>query len=343
MKTLLYIFVFISIVHNCYAQSDSSEVHQSTNSYTVFDSAQEYLPLGLYKYGDDQRYTITGEAPRLTTKIRTTTALTIGGVTLASIIALHINQQNAWWKNQRGGFHFSEDWVNALQVDKCGHSFGGYLMAYGMDEAIKASGVDYKTSAILGSALAVAYQSYVEIEDGFATDWGFSPSDFYFDFLGSTFYLAQQYVPALQNITPKWQYVPSEWTGKPIINRPRTFIDDYNSSTFWYSLNVYNILPQDLKKYWVPWINVAFGYGADAIDAPLDPNGSPDQLSKRRYVVSLDYNLVKILPDGGSFWNWFRQSLNYIKFPSPAIEFSPAGTRFYILYPFQMNLGGLKL
>lgn len=341
-KSLLFVLILFTL-NNLLAQTDSVTLKDANDIIREYDTIPEYLPLELYKYGGDQRYTITGDAPRLLTRIKPVTASVIGGVTLASMVVLHINQKNAWWQNQRGGFHFAEDWVSALQVDKCGHSFGGYLMAYGMDEALKASGVDYRSSAIWGSALAVAYQSYVEIEDGFAGEWGFSPSDFYFDFLGPTFYLAQQYVPALQNITPKWQYVPSEWTGKPIINRPRTFIDDYNSSTFWYSINIYNILPKEMKQFWVPWINIAIGYGADAIDVKLDPNGSPDQLSRRRYAISLDYNLVKILPDGGSFWNWFRQSLNYIKFPSPAVEFSPSGTRFYILYPFQINLGGLKL
>ncbi|MDR3628245.1 MAG: hypothetical protein P4L45_15485, partial [Ignavibacteriaceae bacterium] len=68
-----------------------------------------------------------------------------------------------------------------------------------------------------------------------------------------------------------------------------------------------------------------------------------DQLSQRRYVIGLDYNLVRLLPDGGWFWNWFRQTLDYIKFPAPALEFSPGGTKFKLLYPFKISLGNISL
>jgi hypothetical protein len=207
------------------------------------------------------------------------------------------------------------------------------MFSYGMDEALKTSGVDYNSSALYGSIFGLAYQTYVETEDGFAKDWGFSPSDWYFDFIGPAFYLAQHYVPSLQNITPKWQYIPTEWTTKADINRPKTFFDDYNSTTFWYSININNILPDNLKKYWVPWLNIAVGYGADS---DLKPNslGPPDQQNIRRFIIALDYNLVKLLPEGGSFWNWFRQTLNYMKFPSPAVQFSNGVVKFYLMYPF---------
>ncbi len=98
-------------------------------------------------------------------------------------------------------------------------------------------------------------------------------------------------------------------------------------------LNINNLLPADFKKYWLPWLNIAIGYGADS-DLKSDPLATPDQQTVRRYYIGLDYNLVKLLPEGGSFWNWFRQTLNYIKFPSPAIEFSRGVTRFYLMYPF---------
>jgi hypothetical protein len=306
-------------------------------------SGNEFLPRDKFLLAGTQRYMADGSLPRLSTEIKPVTASILGGVVAASVIALHIHQANAWWKNQRSFFHFQEDFVSAMQVDKCGHAFGGYYLSYGMDEALKSSGVAYDASAFWASTFAAAYQTYVEVEDGFATDWGFSPSDWYFDMMGPAFYLAQHYVPALQNITPKWQYVPSELAGRPVINRPRTPIDDYNSSTFWYSINVYNILPQQYKKYWVPWLDISIGYGADAIDAKIDPNGPPDQYSKRRYVIGIDWNLRELLPDGGTFWNWVKQSINYIKLPSPAFEFSHSGTKFYIAYPFNIRFNSFRL
>ncbi len=301
-----------------------------------------YLSPDRFTYAGERRYTLDGLLPNEKTEIRPASAAILGGIYLGTLTWLHFHQANAWWSKDRGSFHFQEDWVYALQVDKAGHFYGGYLISYLLSEGMIASGFSWDDGTTWGTILGIAYQTYVETEDGFAKSWGFSPSDWYADAAGSLFFLAQHYVPALQNITPKWQYIPSEWTGKPVLSsRPRTFIDDYNSSTFWWSVNVYNIMPENIKKYWVPWLDISFGYGADAIDAGPTSNGPPDQLATRRYMIGLDYNLVKLLPEGGWFWNWFRQSLNYIKLPSPALEFKNNVTRFYVMYPFRISIGSL--
>ncbi len=345
LKYSLTVLILLTvIIFNCktFAQAFQTLPHSANSSVPDTSDPNEFIPLSQFTYAGQRRYTMDGSLPRLDTKINPLNTSIVGGIYLGAIIWLHIHQQNAWWSGQRGKFHFEEDWVSALQVDKAGHAYGGYITSYVMSEGLMASGFSWNEATILGSAFGFAYQTYVETEDGFARDWGFSPSDWYFDALGPIFFLSQHYVPALQNITPKWQYVPSEWTDEPVINRPRTFIDDYNSSTFWWSLDVYHILPDNLKKYWLPWLNVAVGYGADAIDAKINPNGPPDQLSQRRYIIGLDYNLVKLLPDGGWFWNWLRQSLNFLKLPSPAIEFTQSGTKFKLLYPFRIKFGDLK-
>ena len=336
-----YLFFLPLITGNITAQTNAVKPDSIKIEKSSYDSTKKISP-SLFMYAGDRRYTLNGELPNLKTDIRPATAAIIGGVFLTTAVWLHIHQQNAWWSGQRRSFHFQEDWVSAMQVDKAGHAFGGYMTAYVMSEGLIASGFSWNDATLWGSIFGIAYQTYVETEDGFAKDWGFSPSDWYFDAIGPIFFLSQHYVPALQNITPKWQYIPSEWTGKPVIKRPRTFIDDYNSSTFWWSVNVYNILPAKMKKYWIPWLNVAVGYGVDAIDANPDPNGPPDQYSQRRFIIGLDYNLVKLLPVGGWFWNWFRQSLNFIKFPAPAIEITPSGTSFKLLYPFRITLGSIK-
>ncbi|MCL4551214.1 MAG: YfiM family protein [Bacteroidetes bacterium] len=337
----IFILLFMSFSLNSYAQDSSKVKNTLIDSLHASDTAQLFVPASQFTYAGNKRYTIDGSLPLLKTKFRPATASVIGGIYLGTLVWLHFHQQNAWWSNNRSNFHFEEDWSFALQVDKAGHFYGGYLTSYFLSEGLIASGVNWDDANIYGSAFAILYQTYVETEDGFARDWGFSPSDWYFDALGPVYFLAQHFVPVLQNITPKWQYIPSEWTGKPKISRPRTFIDDYNSSTFWYSVKLYNIIPKSMEKYWLPWLNVAVGYGADAIDAQVDPNNPPDQLAHRRFVIGLDYDLVSLLPEGGHFWNWFRQTLNYIKLPAPAVEFSSGKARFYILYPFQINLGGI--
>lgn len=341
--TVLILFAFVKFFpdQNVFAQNNSAVATITDDSTQIADS-MKYIPLHKFIYAGSRRFTIDGSMPLRETRFRPVTAGIVGGIYLGSLVGLHLYQQRAWWSNNRTRFHFQEDWQYALQVDKAGHIFGGYLTAYFLSEGLTVSGINWNDANIYGAALALLYQTYIETEDGFARDWGFSPSDWYFNVLGPIFFLAQHYVPALQNITPKWQYVPSEWTGSPVINRPRTFIDDYNSSTFWYSVKMNNVISNSWKKYWIPWLNIAFGYGADAIDAKIDPNGPPDQLARRRYIIALDYDLVELLPEGGHFWNWLKQTLNFIKLPSPAVEFTSKGTRFYVLYPFKINLGGIN-
>lgn len=300
------------------------------------------LKTNSFTYAGVKRCVVDGSIPNEKTTIKPVPAAIVGTVYIGTLVALHYNQKNAWWKEQRGNFHFQEDWNSALQVDKFGHAFGGYIMAYASSSSLLASGFSAEDADLYGAIMGAAYQTYVEIEDGFGGQWGFSPSDWYFDVFGAGFFAAQHYIPFLQNITPKWGYFPSEWTSKPKIDRPRTFIDDYNSSTFWYSIDVHNMLGDKNGNFWPEWLNLGFGYGGDAIDFKKDPNGPPDQLSVRRYIVGLDYNLLRLLPEGGAFWNWFRQTLNYIKLPAPAMEFSKSGTRFYLLYPLTLKIGNIK-
>ena len=337
---ILIIIFLINTTFNYAAANDT--LTKKVTTLVENTDADVSIPIEKFRYAGDQRFTIDGSLPLKESKIKPLNTIILGTIVTGGLVGLHIMMQNAWWKNSRGGFHFEEDFVSALQVDKAGHSYVAYLSSYAANEALLTSGFSYDASAIIGSAMGLGFETMIEIEDGFSKDWGFSPSDFYFDLAGATFFLAQHYVPALQNITPKWTYFPTEWTGQPVLNRPRNIGDDYNSSAFWWSINVHNILPDNFKNFWPKWLNIALGYGGNAIDANPDPNGPPDQLSVRRYMIALDYNMVQLLPDGCPFWNWCKQTMNIFKFPAPTIEFSKTGTRFYLMYPFRFKLGGIK-
>lgn len=289
-------------------------------------------PLEEFTYAGAQRYTMDGSLPPLETTIRPVSAAIVGGVYIGGVIALHINQSNAWWADQRGAFHVQDDWEYALQVDKAGHFFGGYMCSYVMSEGLMTAGLSWDAATVWGGITGLMYQTYVEVEDGYARDWGFSPSDMVSNTIGASFFVAQHYVPFLQNFTPKWQYVPSSVLDANTISHAVTFIDDYNGSTFWLSANVHNLLPEQAAHYWPRWLNVAFGYNVLGVGLPRE-----DQ-RERRYVIGLDYNLVEILPDGPPLWNWFRQGLNHIKLPAPAIVIGHT-TSFRLFYPFTISTG----
>lgn len=279
------------------------------------------VPVSRFLYADNPRATLYGDRARAETRLDPTRSVIVGGAYLGAFAWLHVTMKNAWWESS-STFKLKNDWDDVLQVDKAGHAYAGYMESYAFSEGLMAAGVGWDAATNWGTALGLFYQTYVEIEDGFANGWGFSPSDMGANIFGCGLFLGQHYVPFLQNFTPKYLYVPPSWIDVPSIST--TWIDNYNSSSFWMAINIGNLLPQSARGYWPSWLQVAVGYGVSI---------ESDSVRSRRFIIALDYDLVKLLPDGGHVWNWLRQTLNFIKLPAPAIEFSP-GPRFRWLFPF---------
>ncbi len=244
----------------------------------------------------------------------------VGAALTGGLIYFHVTMKNAWW-DQRTSFKFKDDWDDVLQIDKAGHAFAGYMESYAFTELMMGAGVGWRSATVIGGLVAFGYQTYVELEDGFSEGWGFSLTDVASNALGAGLHIAQGFVPALGYVRPKYQFVPAAWLDVPRLST--TWIDDYNSSTFWLSTSP-RCLAGDRLDWWPSWLNLALGYGVNI-------NGENDR--KRRVVVALDYNLVQLLPDGGHVWNWFRQTLDHIKFPAPAIEFSPE-PKLFVAFPW---------
>ncbi len=308
----------------------------------------KFIPLNEFFYADNQRYTISGGLPLKESDLKILPTVLFGAGLTAVFVAQHNWQLQTIWK-ERGDFKFMEDIKQDFFVDKFGHMYGSYMASYIFSETLMECGLSYDAASLWGAGIGLSYSTYIEILDGFGTNWGFSPSDFYSDVFGAAFFIGQHYIPYLQNFTPKFMYFPADWHG----DKPRMphdmFNDDYSSQTFWLSVNIYNMLPENLKSYWLPWLQISFGYTARNI---LDVFHYPElkqQYEKiadvrsdivwgsPRFIIALDYDLVKIIPDTGGFWNWLRQSVNLFKLPSPAIEFSKSKTRFYLVYPFSIN------
>ncbi|TAL68941.1 MAG: DUF2279 domain-containing protein [Bacteroidetes bacterium] len=297
-----------------------------------------------FKYSENQKYLIDGSLPYASTHIKPLEASIIGGVYIGVLYAQHVGQMNTIWKQQTK-FRFVEDGEYALYADKPGHFFGCYFTSYLWSETLMLAGFSWETSTIIGSALGFAYSSYVEILDGFGANWGFSPTDELFNFIGAGYFLAQHYIPVLQNFSPKFMYIPANWHGEHKRAEAQMFIDDYSSHTMWLSVNVHNLLPESMKEYWPSWMELSFGYAArnlgDSLYAPKFYYNGYFGFGSPRFIISLDYNLVKLLPKDGAVWNWLRQSLNFFKFPSPAIEFGEV-TKFYLMYPFPIKIGNVR-
>lgn len=321
--------IFILLIYICISSLFSKEIE----NIKKIDSTEFY-------YANTKRYSLSGELPNLETKINVPYFIGITATTAAFMVSQHIYQSNTIWKD-KAEFKIIEDGQYALYADKAGHIFGSYIMSYAYTEFLSSAGISWELSNILGASIGLTYQTYIEVLDGYGSNFGFSPSDFYADIFGASFFLAQHYVPFLQNFTPKFMYIPADAHGERKRRPHFAFIDDYSSHTMWMSVNVHNILGEEYNQYWPKWLQLSFGYAVRNLCDPNDPNfDCTDSYAvngivhgDRKFIIALDYNLAELIPEVGAPFDWFVQSLNYVKFPSPAIEFGEE-TKFMLVYPF---------
>ncbi|OGU56981.1 MAG: hypothetical protein A2X64_11060 [Ignavibacteria bacterium GWF2_33_9] len=338
------------------SKSENDEVYANENGWGIDLKypPEDYVPFEQFTYADDPRYTFDGDPPLLKSHINYWNAAAVFASYSAIFYVQHSMQQSTIWKDV-GTFQIQEDIQYALWVDKFGHFYGGYSTGYLLSEMLQLSGFSWESATWLGGALGFGYQTYIEVLDGMSEGWGFSPSDFYADIAGSAFFVAQYYFPILQNFTPKFTYVNPPWLGEKKRAEAEIFIDNYSSQIFWMSINVRNLFGGAIKEYCPDWLNLAVGYAAYSLagwdwvneryryPADISHPVNPDVAGNRKFIVALDYNLVKLLPDGPPFWNWLKQSLNLFKLPSPALEIGFEGkTKFYLIYPFEFRFSGFR-
>jgi hypothetical protein len=258
--------------------------------------------------------------------VNTTKLLLVSGTLLASMVVIHVYQQNGWWKDNRSSFHFREDLKYGLHVDKIGHFWGAAVLTEVISLSLRWADMKEEPALLCGAGGSLLFQTYVEVQDGFST-WGFDRVDFLSDVAGAAWPIARYYIPPLQNVDFKFSYLPS-----PLIHQPggagfrgqqHLIMDDYEGQTFWLSLNLNDVLPKTIEPYWPDFLRLAIGYGARDI--------ATQDNAYRVYFLALDYDMSKIIPSSTSFLRSVNKILNYIHLPAPAVQLFPT-TIWYGLY-----------
>jgi hypothetical protein len=249
----------------------------------------------------------------------------ISGVTLGTVIPVHIYQQNAWWQGPRGPFRFENDWIYALNVDKLGHLYSGYLLSKTFGYMLQWCGLSTHASTFYGSAFGLSYELYVEVEDGFHRVYGFSPGDAFFDIVGATVPLAQETFPVLKNFSLKFSYWPSTgYRNELKAGQAKAFLDDYQGTTVWLGMDPHFLMGSRLSDAVPPWLGLAFGVGA----RDLNESGS----GRRQATIALDYNFSRI-DTGSDFLRVLFTLLDFFHLPSPGIKLDGNRILFGIFYP----------
>ena len=253
----------------------------------------------------------------------------------------------AWYAHYpHSNFHFFNDDKEWLQVDKAGHLYSAYEEGIASIVLWKWTGMERKKYIWLGGLCGFAYQSVIEILDGFSSEWGFSPGDFTANILGSSILISQQLAWDRQRIKIKFSFHKNRYSpadlgqraneiyGKSAVER---YLKDYNAQTYWASTNIQDFFP---KTKLPAWLSVAVGYGADGMFGALsnisyDSNGNitfnrNDIRRYRQWYLSPDVDFSKIETHRKGLKFLFT-ILDAIKFPMPGIEFSNGKFQFHAI------------
>ncbi len=272
-----------------------------------------------------------------------------GSAAYISSIAL---LNNVWYAQYpRSRFHLFDDEGEWMQMDKAGHVISAYQGSKWVYGAMRWSGMKNRNAAWFGMAVGTFFQATLETLDGFSTEWGFSWSDITANTAGCALFGLQQAAWDEQRIVIKVSNTPRKYPLTPVPsidgsktttirertndlygnNYTQTFFKDYNALIFWVSFNPKSFY----KNSNLPdWLNVAVGYGAENMYGGYKnewPATAPDfRLSDaaypryRQYYLSLDIDLSRIKTKS-KFIKTLARTFNFIKIPSPTLEFNSLG------------------
>ncbi len=308
--------------------------------FTVFLSAQKpvadtgfshtsgLIDLLQYNYQGDTlsllKSDFTGRSDLMKRDVNYTMLAGLSAVYFGAGLGVYLYQNNAWWANNRRSFHFIDDWEYVLWNDKLGHIWATLMLGHAFSVGLEAAEVDYETNIWVSSSAALLFQLFVEYQDGFASDWGFSRGDAYADLVGAAFPVIQYYYPPLYNYQMRFSYIPDRLGKEGLTPGQQVLVmDDYGGHKFWLAVKMENLLPESLKKYWPDFLMLSLGYGVRNLD------GSGGGLSD--LYISLDYD-YEFIPLYGKFWQMVKNTLGYIKTPAPAIRITNGVAFFGLMF-----------
>ena len=237
-----------------------------------------------------------------------------GGTVAVSGVAVHFARYKPLWKEHFTSFRFHEDFTYARNQDKLLHFYGGVVGSTISAKALFWSGFGQPEASFLGAATSLAFLTFMKIEDGHIDYLGFDRVDEAANILGAAYPLAQYYVPVLNNFTPKFSYRASKNIVVAKNQVLPNFLEDHEGQKFWMGITVYDLLPKDLRRYWLPAVGFAVGYTVRDLNTPKPYHET---------ILALDLDLRK-LPGNSHFLRTMWEMLNYIHLPMPAVRISPS-------------------
>ncbi len=232
-----------------------------------------------------------------------------------------------WYRPYRTSqFHFFNDNDEWLLVDKAGHALTAYQIGIYTYKWYRWTNISEKRSVWLGGLTGFTYLTTVEIFDGFSDGWGFSYGDMLANTMGAFGFITQQLYWNEQRISLKFSFhrTPYAATNTELLgaNLVQESLKDYNGQTYWMSVNINSFTR---NKKFIPWLNIALGYGAEGM------YNAKSSSAYRQYYLSLDVDWRKIRCKS-KFLGHFFNAISFIKIPAPTLFFANKKFGIHYLY-----------
>ncbi len=236
-----------------------------------------------------------------------------------------LGMNELWYKNyEHSAFHWIDDSGEWLQVDKTGHFFSSYIATRFLFGGLKSIGINNNKSLLYASGISLLGISTIEVFDGFSAGWGASASDLLANSAGVALFALQTRLWNEEKIIPKISWHPTKFASyRPDVlggSLAERMLKDYNGHTLWLSFNLASLTGSELFP---GWLCFSLGYGAEGMTSGYDsPATLPYFRRYRQYYLSFDADLNRIKTSSKTLHKIF-QTLNLLKIPFPALEFSP--------------------
>ena len=328
-KRSLLSFFFACTVCFCGFSQDTAEVFKDSSiqhrGFTLRDTSSAVL------YG--RLVSLVNPQPQIKRRIRIVAATNIIGYSVG-MVGLY----QAWYKNYpQGKFHTFNDIGEWQQMDKIGHMFSAYADSKASMELWRWTGISRKKRIWLGGMSGAAYQTIIEVLDGFSTEWGWSWGDFAANIAGSGLLVAQELAWDEQRVQLKASFHKKTYSDPTLNARSdelfgkssaERFLKDYNGQTYWLSVAPKAFFP---ASRFPAWLQMSVGTGTEGMFGGYD-NIAKDEVGnitfnrtdiarRRQWYLAPDIDLTKIKTNKKGVKVALR-ILNVFKFPTPSVEYS---------------------
>lgn len=245
-------------------------------------------------------------------------------------------------------FHFFDDSQEWQGIDKCGHFYFSFHATLIFGFWLRIAGEEVKKASMAAFILGLMVLLPIEVFDGFAQGWGFSPADLTANVAGCLLaftILRRENTPWM---LPKFSFhlSPLAFLRPELMGGNWFFraLKDYNGQTYWLSFSPNRILG---RKIFPSWLLLSIGYGADGMAGGYENTFRNKQgewidlrevLRYPQFYISFDIDFARLFENRlqGRRLRYVQHALyflNFFKIPAPAIEINAGqGIRLWWLY-----------